>query len=196
MHNAPILFALKYIYFCSKVIGMTEEKKEKWLIWMPATTVLFAVCATLSTFKGGGFSNKSVLNQTKASDQWAFYQAKSIKSYLSEMQKENLELDMHGLKDTDYASDIAGRIKVYDDKIKKYGTEKDEITKLAKDLEAQQADAKKHADAFGVAVIFLQISILLSSIAALVKKSSLWYLSLIAGIVGILHFINGFFLFF
>jgi hypothetical protein len=175
---------------------MAEEKKEKWLILLPATTVLFAVCATLATFKGGGFSNRSVLSQAKASDQWAFYQAKSIKSYLSEMQKERLELDLYGQKDTAYVADLQKRINAYADKIKKYGTEKDDITKLAKDLEAQQAEAKKHADAFGIAVIFLQISILLSSIAALIKKSPLWYLSLAVGILGIAHFINGFFLLF
>ncbi|MFI5196601.1 MAG: DUF4337 domain-containing protein [Chitinophagales bacterium] len=175
---------------------MTEDKKEKWLLWLPATTVLFAVCATLSTFKGGGFSNKSVLNQAKASDQWAFYQAKSIKSYLSEMQKENLELDLYGLKDTAYTSELKKRINSYQDKIKKYSTEKDEITRLAKDLEAQQVESKKHADAFGMGVIFLQISILLSSIGALVKKSPLWYLSIVVGLIGIVCFLNGFFLFF
>lgn len=175
---------------------MAEGKKEGWLKWMPATTVVIAVCATLSTFKGGGYSNKSVLSQTKASDEWAFYQAKSIKSSLSEMQRENLELDLHVQKDTTYAADLRSRIKVYDEKIKKYATEKDEITRKAKDLEAQQVEAKKHADTFGIGVIFLQISILLSSIAALIKKSPVWYLSLAAGIVGIVYFINGFFLFF
>ncbi len=67
---------------------MAEEKKERWLSYLALTTVIFAVCATLSTFKGGGFSTKSVLAQTQASDQWAYYQSKSIKSYLYELQKE------------------------------------------------------------------------------------------------------------
>jgi Domain of unknown function (DUF4337) len=61
---------------------MAEEKKEPWLNYLALTTVILAVCATLSTFKGGGFSTRSVLSQTQASDQWAFYQAKSIKGYL------------------------------------------------------------------------------------------------------------------
>jgi hypothetical protein len=183
-------------YFSTKFLKMAEEKKEKWLVWMPFTTVIFAVCATLATSKGGGFSNKSVLYQAKASDQWAYYQAKSIKQYQSEMQKENLELSLHGQKDTAYASDLHARIGAYAGKIKKYGTEKEEITKLAKDLEAQQAEAKKHSDAFSMGVIFLQISILLSSIAALVKKSPVWYLGLVAGIIGIVWFVNGFLLLF
>jgi hypothetical protein len=33
---------------------MAEEKKETWLNYLALTTVILAVCATLSTFKGGG----------------------------------------------------------------------------------------------------------------------------------------------
>jgi hypothetical protein len=43
---------------------MAEEKKEKWMTYMAITSILIDVAATLSTFKGGGFSTKSLLNQT------------------------------------------------------------------------------------------------------------------------------------
>jgi hypothetical protein len=48
---------------------------------------------------------------------------------------------------------------------------------------------------FGIAVIFLQISILLSSIAALLKKKPVWILGLVVGAAGIFYFLDGFFLF-
>jgi hypothetical protein len=51
------------------------------------------------------------------------------------------------------------------------------------------------AQIFGIAVIFLQIAILLSSIAALMKKKSVWVVGLIAGACGLIYFANGFFLF-
>ncbi len=174
---------------------MAEEKKELWLRLMPATTVVFAVCATLCTFKGGGFSNKSVLSQAKASDAWAYYQAKGIKLVICEQQKENLELSLHDQKEASYTAELEKRIKAYENKIKKYSLEKDTITAEAKGWEAKQVDAKQHAETCGFGVIFLQISILFSSIAALVKKSPLWYLSLAVGIVGIVEFFNGLFLF-
>ena len=53
-----------------------------------------------------------------------------------------------------------------------------------------------HSQAFGVAVILLQLAILLSSIAALMKKKMVWYLALIFGAVGAVYFANGFYLFF
>jgi len=71
---------------------MAEEKKEKWMTYLAISTVIIVVCATLSTFKGGGYSNKALMNQTSASDQWAFFQSKSLKSYVFEMQRDNLEL--------------------------------------------------------------------------------------------------------
>ena len=70
------------------------EKKETWLSYVAVTTILFAVCATLSTFKGGSYSTRAVLSQSKASNQWAYYQAKDLKSYLHELDKRGLEREL------------------------------------------------------------------------------------------------------
>ena len=177
---------------------MAEDKKEPWLNYLALTTVILAVCATLATFKGGGFSTRSVMTQTQASDQWAFYQAKSIKGYLYEMQKDKLELELTalGAKAPQAVRDeYMKRIEGYGKKIAKYEEEKTQIQKDAKKYEGFRDDAQKHTQAFGIAVIFLQIAILLSSIAALVKKKLVWVLGLAVGVVGIFYFVNGFMLF-
>src|SRR5512135_50148 len=140
---------------------MAEEKKEAWLNYLALTTVIFAVCATLSTFKGGGFSTRSVMSQSQASDQWAYYQAKSIKSYMYQMQKENLELKLRDLprgtaKDTLNTYEV--KIADYARKIDKYEQEKTEIQSKAKELESIRDEAQKHSKAFGMAIIFLQIA--------------------------------------
>ena len=51
---------------------------------------------------------------------------------------------------------------------------------------------KKHFAVFGISVIFLQIGILLCSIAALIYEKSLWFFCIIIGLVGIGYFIAGF----
>ncbi len=177
---------------------MAEEKKEPWLNWLALTTVILAVCATLSTFKGGGFSTRSVMSQTQASDQWAYFQAKSIKSYIYEMQKEKLELELKGVGSRaarPILEEYGKKIDEYAKKAARYESEKGEIQKEAKKFEKIRDDAQRHAQAFGVAVIFLQIAILLSSIAALIKTKDVWYLGLGIGVVGIVYFANGFLLF-
>jgi len=177
---------------------MSEEKKEKWTTYMAISTVIIVVCATLSTFKGGGYSNKSLMFQTSASDQWAFYQSKSMKGYNFELQKDNLQLQSDLVKktDPDLVPKYQEKIDTYAKKIKQYESEKTDIMKKAKDFEALRDDAKLHASAFGIAVIFLQISILLSSISALSQRKYVWFLSLAVGVVGITYFLDGFFLFF
>ena len=175
---------------------MAAEVKERWLNYLSATTVIIAVCATLSTFKGGGYSTRSILNQSKASDQWSYYQAKGIKSYLYEIQIDNLKATFHLGKDTLGNAAIQARINQYKQKIDKYASEKKDIEKQAKEFEGIRDDSRKHSDFFGIAVIFLQVGILLSSIAALIRKKILWYISVGMGLIGIIYFVNGFFLFF
>ncbi len=178
---------------------MAEEKKEPWLNYLALTTVILAVCATLSTFKGGGYSTRSVMSQTQASDQWAFFQAKSIKSYIYSMQKEKLELELAAMGTKAPSATVEEYRKKIDDyakKVAKYEEEKAGIQKEAKRFEQIRDDAQKHSQVFGIAVIFLQIAILLSSIAALMKKKYVWVIGTAVGLAGIVYFVNGFLLFF
>ena len=55
-----------------------EEKKETWLNYLALITVIIALGATLSTLRVGSFSSGSILKQTQASNQWSYFQAKSI----------------------------------------------------------------------------------------------------------------------
>ncbi len=177
---------------------MAEEKKDPWLNYLALSTVVLAVCATLATFKGGGFSTRSVMSQTQASDQWAFYQAKSIKGYIYEMQKDKLELEIKALGprvSPEVAEEYRKKIEDYGKKVAKYEGDKADIKNDAEKFEKIRNDAQKHGQAFGIAVIFLQIAILLSSIAALIKKKLIWVLGMAVGVIGIVYFVNGFLLF-
>lgn len=177
---------------------MADDKKEPWLNYLALTTIIFAVAATLSTFKGGGYSTRSMLNQEQASNKWSHYQSKSLKSYLYETQKDMLELTTLRMTKNEAGAKVAFENKMadYEKSIKRYDKEKDDLKKEAEKLEAQRDEAQSHSKTFGMAVIFLQISILLSSIAALIKRKYIWYIASATGAVGLLYFANGFFLFF
>jgi len=176
---------------------MADDKKEPWLNYLALTTIIFAVAATLSTFKGGGYSTRSMLSQEQASNKWSYFQSKSLKLYLYETQKDVLELDTKRIPKSEATTLEAYQKKIadYEQSVKRYEKEKADIQKDAKDLEAIRDEAQKHSQAFGMAVIFLQISILLSSIGALIKRKYLWYMAMGVGIVGLFYFMNGFLLF-
>lgn len=175
------------------------DQKETWLNYLATITVLLALGATLSTLRVGSYSNRSILRQTQASNQWAYFQSKSVKSYLYELQKEKLEMELQQLKSSapqETVDRYTAKIESYAQKLKTYEQEKAEIQAEAKKLEKQRDEAVLHSQAFGIAVVLLQLAILLSSIAALMKKKLVWYLGLVLGAVGAAYFANGFWLFF
>lgn len=173
---------------------MADDKKEPWLNLLALTTVILAVCATLATFKGGGHSTRTVLNQSMASDEWAHYQAKGIKGNIYELEALRLKREIQ-LAPKASIPVLEQSLADVEKKVTKYEGEKAEIQKVARGYEEAKAEAQKHGAAFGLAVIFLQIGILLSSIAALLKQKPVYYLGLAVGVVGIVYFINGFLLF-
>lgn len=181
-----------------KTVPATSEKKEAWINYLAFTTVIFAALATLSTFKGGGFSSRSVVFQAQASDQWAYFQAKSIRESLYRIQKENLSLQL-GLLPNSVAPEekekITQALVQAESKVEKYEAEKNEIEKAARALEQSRDEAQTHSKPLGLAVIFLQIAIVLSSIGGLLKRKEVWYLGLPIGLTGVILFADGFLLF-
>ena len=174
---------------------MADDKKEPWLNLLALTTVILAVCATLATFKGGGYSTRTVLNQAMASDQWAYYQAKGIKGNLYEVEAMRLKRELE-LAPKTAVPVLEKSLADVEKKVAKYDGEKADIFKKATAYEEAKADAQKHGAPFGLAVIFLQIAILLSSIAALMKKQPVYWAGLLVGVVGLIYFANGFLLLF
>ena len=174
---------------------MADDKKEPWLNLLALTTVILAVCATLATFKGGGYSTKTVLNQAMASDQWAYFQAKGIKGNLYEVEAMRLKREQELAPRTSLPL-LEKSLADVEKKVANYDGEKAEIFKKATAFEEAKADAQRHGAPFGLAVIYLQIGILLSSIAALLKQKPVYWAGLAVGLVGIVYFANGLFLFF
>jgi len=109
---------------------MSETNKERWLSWLALSTAFMAVIAAVTTMYMGKFSSKAVLMQGQETDQWAFYQAKSIKSHTFEMQKQSLELQLLA-QGKSLSSDVHGKfvkkIEEYEREIKRYEGEKKEI---------------------------------------------------------------------
>jgi hypothetical protein len=164
-----------------------------WLITAIAvTTALLAVCAALSSLLAGRAAhhslaelNQAAIAQNLASDQWNFYQAKGIKRHVFEVQREVLRVQ------SDPAA--AKLATAYDKEVKRYTAEQQQIMKDAKAQEHERDAAKATAQRFderyqrlSLAVSFFQVGIVVSSIAAIVRRPALWYLGLAGGAVGLL----------
>jgi cell division protein FtsL len=175
---------------------MSAEVQEKWLKWVALTTTILAVCASFASMKGGGYSTQVQLMTTQESDRWSYFEAKSIKLHLSEMERDILKVDVLSISDPAVKNEVQGKVKVLEDNISRYNKEKDAIKNEADNLSSQQGVLKRHGGNFGLAVMFFQISIMLSAIGSLLKQRSAWLFGLAIGFVGLVYFLNGFYLFF
>jgi hypothetical protein len=159
-----------------------KEKKESWTKYTSLSLVFIAVLAAVANQWAGKYSsrvlvrlNDATYNQSQASDQWAYYQAKSIKQNLYELAREQAN------GKTDPASEEKAKAK-----IEKYEKEKADITQQAKKFEEQRdADRKEAAQAsakggrMGQAVAVYQVAIALGSLCLLTKRKPLWYMALL-----------------
>ena len=178
---------------------MSSDKPDRWMSWVALATAILAVFAAITTLYVGKYSSRAVLNQGQETSQWAFYQAKSIKSYIYEIQKQKLDLEVladRGKQTGAMADRYQKIIQDYDKQIKRYEVEKAEIKTVAEKLAKSKEDAQNRAGNFGYALIFLQISIMLCSVSALTKKKPLFFIGLVLSLGGVFFFSDAIWLFY
>src|SRR6266542_4847744 len=144
--------------------------RERWMQWVALTTTILAVCAAISALKLGGYSTRVQLSTTQENNKWSYFQAKSIKQHAVEMHKDQLEVVRLEARTPETLRLADERIARASAEIARYDKEKAEIKAEAEALQKAEDDLKRHAGAFGLAVMLLQIAIMLSSVGALLKK--------------------------
>ena len=154
------------------ILERAEHTRERWIMMVALTAALLAVLAAVSALMAGHHSNEATIEQIKASDQWAYYQAKGIKSSILVTKTEILREMGKKVNENDLA------------KIKTNSNEQKEIQEKANEL---QLSSQRHLNLHnGIAqsVTIFQIAIAMCAIAVLTKKKLLWYGGLFLGIIG------------
>jgi len=156
-----------------------NEGKEKWVLFVALSTALIAVLAAITGLLAGAHADDAMLSQIRSSDQWAFYEAKSIKSDI--LISSNKMLVAFGKQPV--AEDAAKIISNKKDQI--------DIKKKAEDF-AKESDmhTEKHS-IFARGVTLFQISIAIGAISIIVKRKSLWFVSIGFACIGIFFLIQG-----
>jgi hypothetical protein len=144
------------------------------------TMALLAVMVAVVTLLGHRAHTEEVVLQAKASDQWAYYQAKNIRQH-----EDELFADISGA----VASKDAGGMDKFRDKYtqdgERYMHEKSEIQDEARKLETEVAMERNRADRYDLAEVFLEIGLVITSITLLSGRRIFWYLGMLFGVVGV-----------
>jgi hypothetical protein len=137
------------------------------------STAIIAAFAAISSLLAGGHANEAMVSQIKSSDQWAFFQAKSIKAAVLNTKLALLEAQGKEASEKDK------------EKVAEYAKEQEEVKKEAEELEHEAHVHLTRHEQLARGVTLLQIAIAVGAISALTKRKAVWVVSLFFGLGGI-----------
>src|ERR1035441_2697204 len=150
-----------------------EKAKEPFDKKVAATMAILAALLAVVSVLGHIMTTEELLLQQKASDQWSYYQAKSIRRYPSE-----------GARDLFAGGKLSDQSAQYQKNTEKYRKDDEDIQKEAQGLEQESHLRGRQALGFHFGEVFLEFSIVLASLAILTKRAFLWYACILSGTIG------------
>ncbi len=158
------------------------------LLPVTITMSILAVLIAVDSLFGHRANTEQLLNQTKATDQWAFYQAKNIRRHSDEQFYDLLSIIE--FKDKDKGEKLK---ETYKKEADRYKDEQKDIEAEAKKLEDESSGQRRKGDRFDLGEILLEAALVITSVTLLTKWRIFWYIGITMGIVGVIICGSGFF---
>ena len=148
--------------------------RDDWTMGVALTTALLAVCAAIGAMLAGHYANESMLEQMQSSNQWNYYQAKSVKENVLRSKMDLLEAFGKPASDKDL------------EKLTEYKHEQEEIRTEADKLTKESAHHMHLHSRIARSVTLFQVAIGVSAISVLTGRRIFWFAGIASGIAGLL----------
>ena len=158
----------------------TEHGAEGGLAAVTLTMAIMAVLVASVTLLGHRAHTEEVLLQSRAADQWAYYQAKEIRRRSYELFID--ELSVFSLQN---GEQVAAMKEKYVKEVERYAEELKDIEAEAKKAEDEVKVEEARADRYDLAEVLLEAGLVICSITLLTKKKMFWYMGIVLAVVGI-----------
>ena len=169
-----------------------KDAENDWARSIAVVTALLAVVAAIGALRSGVLVNGALIakndeisHRTRATDQWNFYQAKSIKGVVYAVAESQAPP----------GSALAARSRA---EVGRYKREQEEIRAKAEGLEKRAEADDRQADRdmgrhhiFAFSVSLCQIAIAISAVAALTRRRRVWFFCLVTRAAGLLALVAG-----
>lgn len=150
------------------------------------TMAILAVLVAASSLMGHRAHTEEVLHQTRATDQWAYYQAKDIRRKNYELFVD--ELSVFSLQNSEQAQKVKEK---YAKEIERYHDEEKEIQAEARNAEKEVQIEERRADRFDLGEVLLEAALVICSITLLTRKKMFWAFGLVLGTAGLVIAASG-----
>ena len=163
-----------------------EKGREKSMAAVSLTMAVVAVCVAVVSLLGHRAHTEEVVQQAKASDQWAYYQAKNIRQH-----EDELFSDLTAVVASKDAEGMGKFREKASQEAERYKHDKEEIKEKAGELDREVATETRRADRYDLAEVFLEIGLVITSITLLSGKRIFWYLGIVLTVVGLVIAVMG-----
>lgn len=157
-----------------KEVAERAHRKEEKRIGL--TMAVVAAFLALTTMLGHRSHTEETILETRVADQWAFYQAKNIRSHLYAADAEIAAL--LGKPGTTVAAKFRQSAQTQK-------SDADKISETAKELETEVTAVSRSATLFDLGEICLEVAIVLCSVSLLAETPVYWKLSFLGSIAGV-----------
>lgn len=156
-----------------EIMHHAHEESERWVMGVALTAAILAVCAAITALMAEHHANEAMIDQIRSSDQWSFFQAKSIKGKLAALR-------------IDIFQTLGKPVEARDaEALAKYEKEQEAIQEIAKEKEHAAEQHLRQHTGLSQSVTMFQVAIAVSAISVLTRRKSFWYGSLGFGGVGL-----------
>jgi|SRR5690348_10417790 uncharacterized protein DUF4337 len=139
-----------------------------------ASMALIAALLAIVSVLGHILTTEELLHQQKASDEWAYSQAKDIRHYMAQVASDVLQ----------GAPGKVGLVSKYGQDDKRYKSDTATIQEKASEYEQESYRDGRKAFRMHIGEVFLEIAIVLSSLAILAKRKFMWFVAIASAAVG------------
>ena len=143
------------------------------------TMAFFAVLVATVSLLGHRAHTEELLLQTKATDQWAYYQAKDIRRRSYEVFLD--EMALVAPQNTELTQKMKDR---YSKEVARYTKEQSEIEAEAKQAEDEVTIQRRRADRFDLGEVMLEAGLVICSITLMTRKRIFWRGGMLLGLIG------------
>ncbi len=165
-----------------------EGAHEASLAPVTVTMAVLAVLVATVSLLGHRAHTYEVLLEAKASDQWAYYQAKDIRRHTYE-----LFLDETSVFTVQDPSQVAKIKEKYAKEVERYNGQQKDIEADARKAEDDVVAQERRADRFDLGEVLLEAGLVICSITLLTHKKIFWFSGSLLAIAGVAIAVAGLF---
>lgn len=163
------------------------HEDEPLVVPVSVTISILAVLVAIVTLMGHRAHTEELSRETQAASRWEQYQAKSIRLRMTQIGSDLLSVVAPMNKEKGDA--LAGK---YEKEVEHYASDKEDVSEIAEELEAERDRAMHRADRFDLGEVLLEIGLVICSLTLLAKKKVFWVGGTLIALVGFGVALTGF----